>query len=94
MTNNQWEEKFDEICFYEEEASIFETTTPENPPMLQRLNAEHLGDVQYKLIPEIKSFISKLLKEQRKEIILEIIDTSPLVAEIREKLEKAFEEQD
>jgi len=65
MEKENWEEEFDKICFYEDRASIFETTTPENPPIIKRLNAEHLGDVEYELIPQIKSFIRQLLREER-----------------------------
>lgn len=68
-TVEKWESDFDKICFYEEEASMFETPdwTPDKPIMFQRLNAEHLGDVEYKLLPEIKKFIRTLLSNSVQE---------------------------
>ena len=57
------EKKFEEICFSEREASIFESSNFENPSKIKEIKAEHLGDVQYKLIPMLKSFIIYSLKK-------------------------------
>lgn len=71
MNLKQIEEGIDKIVFTEREASMFETPTPESPHIIREINAEHLGDVNGKLIPEIKQFIStkitQLLEELREE---------------------------
>ena len=56
VKTQNWQERFDDICFYEEDCMVVGKQ--------KVLNAEHLGDVSGKLIPEIKSFITSLLEER------------------------------
>lgn len=73
-------EAFDKLVFYEEEAAEgFERPVGSKPYMIKHLNAEHLGDVSGKLIPDIKDLLIKALeaeKAKREQMAREMISVA------------------
>lgn len=72
-----WVKEFEEICFYKDKEDVWGSDE-----IVNHLNAEHLGDVSGKLIPEIKKFIAKQIelaqqrteKKVREDLIDELYD--------------------
>lgn len=64
----EWEIEFDELTLHTEQSFIQGEST--------QVNAEHLGDVKYKLLPKIKQFIktqrTQAKEEERKRIEAEV----------------------